>query len=552
MATLAARTTLLSVFVFFALSGSAFAQVHRGLPPPDRPIDRSTPRRTVELFLSAARDGDLLRAAHALDLRRIAPRERAETGSRLARQLKAVLDRRIWVDLDALPDEPDGSAEGEVRVVTLGNVPLGSVDVPVTVVRTSNGEGERLWLVSAETLARVPALYDVYGPSFIESRLPPVLTEVRFGDVALWQALGLLLAVPIAAILGLLLASIVLRLSARFASRTRVEWDDRVIALARGPVRLFAALVLMRALLEPLRLALSVERGVAKLVQMGMIYAVAWGLLRLVRFAAEMIEAQAERMTTDAEGELRARGVRTQVRVFRRITGIAIGVLGAALMLLQFDVVRNVGMSLLASAGIAGIVIGLAAQRSIATLLAGIQLSLTQPIRIGDTVVVEGEWGTIEEINLTYVVVRVWDLRRLVVPMSKFLEQSFQNWTKVAPELLGTVFIYADYRLPVDAMRAELDRLLDGNPLWDGVAKGIVVTNCTERTIELRPLVSAKNASDLWQLRCAIREQLIRWLNEHEGGRYLPRTRLEIGDGMRSLRNERRNDELAMPSSVAE
>lgn len=547
----AAGMTLLTLGACMMLVGSAVAQPNRGLPLPDRPVDRSTPRRTVELFLSAARDGEPLRAAHALDLRQVAPRDQPASGRRLVRQLKSVLDRRLWIELETIPDVPQGSAETEVRTVPLGSIPLGHREIPITLTRVPAGEDGKVWLFSVETLAQVPALYEVYGPTFMESRLPPLLTELQVGDVALWQALGLFLAVPLAALFGLLLASLLLRLTGRFAAKTRVEWDDRVVELARGPARLFSALIVFRALLEPLRLPLVVEGGVAKLVQMGMIFAVAWGVLRLVRFVAELIEAQAERMTGDEQGELRARGLRTQVRVFRRIAGILIGVLAAALMLLQFDVVRNVGMSLLASAGIAGIVIGLAAQRSIATLLAGIQLSLTQPIRIGDTVVVEGEWGTIEEINLTYVVVRVWDQRRLVVPMSKFLEQSFQNWTKVSPELLGTVFLYADYRLPVDVMRAELDRLLEGNPLWDGRSKGIVVTNCTERTIELRPLVSAKNASDLWQLRCEVREKLIRFLNEYEGGRYLPRTRVEIGDEGRTSRSDRREDSFAA-SSVAE
>jgi small-conductance mechanosensitive channel len=199
----------------------------------------------------------------------------------------------------------------------------------------------------------------------------------------------------------------------------------------------------------------------------------------------------------------------------------------ASLLLLQFEAVRSVGVSLLASAGLAGLVIGLAAQKSISTLLAGIQLSITQPVRIGDTVIVENEWGWIEEITLTYVVVKVWDLRRLVVPMSHFLDKPFQNWSKVSPEILGTVELYADFRTDVAAVRAELKRILEqeSEGLWDGKVQGLQVTGCSERTMLLRALVSSEDAGKSWDLRCLVREKLIGWLQRQPQG--LPLVRAE-------------------------
>jgi small-conductance mechanosensitive channel len=195
-------------------------------------------------------------------------------------------------------------------------------------------------------------------------------------------------------------------------------------------------------------------------------------------------------------------------------------------MLLQFEVVRSIGLSLLASAGVAGIVLGLAAQRTLGSLFAGIQLSITQPIRIGDDVIIEGEFGTIEEITLTYVVVKVWDERRLIVPMSRFLEQPFQNWTKVASELHGTVMLYTDFTLPVDLLRREVERLLENHPLWDRRTKAVHVTDAKERTLEVRVLVSAANGGNLFNLRAELREKLVAWLARTEGGRYLPGTRM--------------------------
>ncbi|HCF59138.1 MAG TPA: mechanosensitive ion channel protein MscS, partial [Myxococcales bacterium] len=208
------------------------------------------------------------------------------------------------------------------------------------------------------------------------------------------------------------------------------------------------------------------------------------------------------------------------------IASVTVYVVAAALVLTQFEAVRNLGMSLLASAGIAGIVVGLAAQKTISSLLAGIQLSITQPIRIGDSIVVEGEFGTVEEIHLTYVVVRVWDLRRLIVPITRFLDAPFQNWTKVSPEIMGTVELFADYSVPIDQVRAELGRFCEAHPAWDKKVCNLQVTAVSERTVTLRALVSSENAGKSSELRNAVREQLVKFLQQLDGGRYLPQVRL--------------------------
>src|SRR3954465_9465689 len=178
---------------------------------------------------------------------------------------------------------------------------------------------------------------------------------------------------------------------------------------------------------------------------------------------------------------------------------------------MPFEVVRNVGVPLLASAGIAGLVIGLAAQKSISTLLAGIQLSVTQPIRLGDQVVVENEFGTVEEITLTYVVIRVWDERRLVVPITTFLDKPFQNWTRATGNMLGEVLLQVDYSADIDALREELKRVLseEGRELWDGKVQSVVVLNVLEKTLSVRALVSARDPGKLFDLRCLVRERLI-------------------------------------------
>jgi hypothetical protein len=215
------------------------------------------------------------------------------------------------------------------------------------------------------------------------------------------------------------------------------------------------------------------------------------------------------------------------VLVLKKIamTVVAIFAIGSTLMV--FDSVRQFGASILASAGIAGIIVGLAAQRSIGTLLAGIQIAFTQPIRVDDVVIVENEWGKVEDITLTYVVVRIWDERRLVLPVSYFIERPFQNWTRSTSDLLATVFLHVDYTAPIEALRAELTRVLQASALWDGRVNVLQVTDARERTLEIRALASAADSSRAWDLRCEVREKLVGYLRRTCPDA-LPRTRAVI------------------------
>jgi small-conductance mechanosensitive channel len=233
------------------------------------------------------------------------------------------------------------------------------------------------------------------------------------------------------------------------------------------------------------------------------------------------------RYQVDVEDNLLARKHTTQMRILQRVGMTMIIVVTVAAMLMTFDQVRQYGVSLLASAGAAGIVVGLSLQPLLKNLVAGIQLAITQPIRLDDAVIVEGEWGNIEEITATYVVVRLWDWRRMVVPLSYFIEHIFQNWTREDANLIGTVMLYADYTAPVAAMRAKLEEIAQASPLWDKKVVNMQVTDFKNDTMEIRMLVSAGNAPRVFDLRCEVREKMIGWLQtEHPGA--LPRRRAEI------------------------
>ncbi len=308
------------------------------------------------------------------------------------------------------------------------------------------------------------------------------------------------------------------------SNRRDTTWDDLLLPLAGKAVR--RTLPLLALILGAPAFALSpaladMVRNATSLLLIGV---VAWILIEIVNAAASFVLSQHR---IDVSDNLRARSIYTQVVVLKKVALTVIGIFTVASMLMVFESVRQFGASILASAGIAGIVVGFAAQRSIATLLAGFQIALTQPIRVDDVVIVENEWGRIEDITLTYVVVRIWDLRRLVVPITYFIEQPFQNWTRSSADILGTVFLHVDYSVPLDALRSELTRLLEASRYWDGKVNVLQVTDAKEHTLEIRALASASDASRAWDLRCEIRENLVKFIQQNYP-ESLPRLRASL------------------------
>lgn len=264
--------------------------------------------------------------------------------------------------------------------------------------------------------------------------------------------------------------------------------------------------------------------AISNLVTMWLIASFGWLTIQGVQVVREVIIG---RYDITAANNLSARRVYTQIKVIENLIRAIIMLLTVALMLITLEPVRQLGVSLLASAGVAGIVIGFAAQKTLGNFIAGIQLAFTQPIRVDDVLVVEGEWGRVEEITLTYVVLKIWDLRRLILPISYFLDKPFQNWTRASSDILGTVFLYVDYTVPVEALRQELTRILKESKRWDGKVNSLQVTDTTEHSLQLRALMSAADSSLAWDLRCEVREKLLVFLQE-KFPQHLPRTRIEV------------------------
>lgn len=327
-----------------------------------------------------------------------------------------------------------------------------------------------------------------------------------------------------AAVVALLLHGIVFAVLGRVARRTETRLDDAILTHLRGPSRVFVLLLALKIAAPMLRIPEDLHGLIDQITSILVIAAVTWLVVAATRVGRTLLS---ERFDVTVADNLQARKVHTQYDVLSKIIISVAVILAVASVLMTFDQVRQLGAGILASAGIVGIIVGFSAQKSLGTLFAGIQIALTQPIRLDDVVIVEGEWGRIEEITLTYVVVRIWDQRRLVVPITFFIERPFQNWTRTSAELLGTIFLHVDHTVPIGALRDELQRLVKDDPRWDGRVAQIVMTDVTRTTVELRALISAVDSGTAWDLRCHVREKLVDFVRDHYP-HALPRLRAEL------------------------
>ncbi|MER6627142.1 mechanosensitive ion channel domain-containing protein [Streptomyces sp. NPDC000987] len=281
---------------------------------------------------------------------------------------------------------------------------------------------------------------------------------------------------------------------------------------ARVPYQLVLCTALLRGSYDQADLLPQHRVGVGRTLTLVLIGSAAW---LVIRIAAAVVETSYSRYARVHRDPARVRRVRTQVELIMRVVSAIVGVVAVAAMLLTFPAMRAAGASLLASAGILGIVAGVAAQSTLSNMFAGLQIAFGDMVRLGDTVVVDGEWGTVEEITLTFLTVRTWDERRITMPVSYFTSKPFENWSRGSTQMTGIVYWHLDHSAPVEAMREQLRDILRSCPAWDGRDYGVAVTDSTPNTIQVRALVTAKDADDIWTVRVTVRERMIRWLSEH-------------------------------------
>lgn len=354
-------------------------------------------------------------------------------------------------------------------------------------------------------------------------RIEPSLAT-QLADLIPWLPgwLAALLILVAAVTLGITLHWLVGRLLYRIIPADKALARSLLLRL-RAPTRLAVIIAASAMVLPNLALAPSLAAVIGKALAVAFVVLVGWAVMLALNITTEL---HLRRYKIDVDDNLLARKHVTQIRLLRRAIDTVIVVLTFSAALMTFEEVRQYGVSLFASAGVAGLIAGFAAKPVLANMFAGIQIALTQPIRVDDAVVIEGEWGWIEDITSTYVVVKLWDWRRLVVPLTYIIEKPFQNWTRETAAIIGSVFIHVDYTTPIERLREKLNEIARASTLWDGRVVVLQVTDAKEKTIELRALVSASTSPKAWDLRCEVREKLIAFM-QAEYPECLPRLRIE-------------------------
>lgn len=349
--------------------------------------------------------------------------------------------------------------------------------------------------------------------------------ENHITEPALRTLMAASFVVVLLSVFGRVLTAVMLRLGRGFL------FTKAVSEQLEKPIRILLPLLGLQTVLTAASDDLVLIGATRRITTLLIIGCFTWLAMRLLRSVEQFVRLK---NPVDITDNLRARQIQTQSRVLLRTLSFFVLLIGAAAMLMTFPAARQFGASLLASAGLAGLAVGFAARPVLANLIAGIQIAITQPIRLDDVVIVENEWGRIEEITGTYVIVRIWDDRRLVVPLQYFIEQPFQNWTRRNSSIIGSVFFWVDYSLPLEPLREELRRLCVEVPdLWDGRVIVLQVTDTSEKSIQLRVLVSSPDSSRNWDLRCHLRENLIGFI-QRQFPHCLPMLRADLSVGQKT------------------
>lgn len=509
--------------------------INAGLPPADNPPVLATPQSSLENLLIAGGRDDFARAARSLNLALIPKDRQADAAPRLARKLYYLLDRKISIDWTEVPDRPDAkrdpapgaqSAPQARRTVRLGSVDLDGRAIPVNLQRFKPAGGAAVWLVSPFTVEHIDALYAAHGPGLLERRVPE-WAKIRAGDVAVWEW-GIL--VILAALSGLFGWGSQYLITDRL-SKTSKPWLRRVGDDLDVPLVVFLSLILFSGLVfATLPLRGPVTGLLDPILIAATILASAWVAMRVVNALGDWVGSHYhQRIGDEADG--RARLLLTQVQVAKRVVMLLVFAVAIGLVLSYFKLFELVGVSLLASAGAVTVILGVAARNVLGNLISGIQIALAQPARIGHTVKFDGEWGTIEDITFTYVVLKIWNERRYIIPHSVFLSQPFENWSKTDAATKMAVYLYCDHAVDIDAVRARYEELIEANDRWNGRDKRLEVLEAGEETVALRVVCAAETASDAWSLHVEIREGLLKFLQSHDGGSGLPQDRVLLTQG---------------------
>lgn len=514
-----------------------------GLPPLSEPPNLTTPLATLEFFQSAVMKQQYDLAAYALNMNLIDQKIQRNHALELSKRLDFLLTEKELYVFDDLPDRPDGLIEpplgntSSIMGIPRRSIQLGYIDyrerrVPIYLQRVRVGEAAPIWVFSAQTVDNIDNLYEQYHPAEFERYLPGWL-KLKIFSIALWEFLALALFFLVTMGVGWLLSKGTEKIISRYI-------DDEKYSNYVGSTNGVADLV--NKLTVPLTFTISfllvftlvsggfpyldaVASSTRPLIWIGLVFSTLWLGIRVINFFANRYQSlQIENLAEEHFDKERRRS--TYVSIFRRVF-IFVMILGSIWIgLSEFANMEGLGKTLLTSAGIAGVVIGIAAQPILGNIIAGVQVAVTQPVRIGDSVIMEGNFSTVEDLRYTYAVLKTWDERRLIVPMRELITEMVENWSHTEVHQTCPVFLYVDYGADIDAIRQQFISAVKDNKLWDNKTEPeMFVVEVTANIIHLRGAVSAVGPIEAWTLACEIREQMLNYLYSKQKA-YLPAERL--------------------------
>ena len=513
-----------------------------GLPP--KQFNLRTPQATLEHFILKSRSGKYEEALYALNLNLLPQNTTKEEAAILAEKLYFVINQRVSIDWDGLSDRPDGQIDISTttnqaiagkprRSVVFGEVELGERDIVMRVQRIRYDDYGALWLISANTVENIESLYEEYGPRKLDKMMPE-WSRIHFLGFQVWKLFGIIVLLVIAWFFGKFITYLIRKI----LRKSKRVWIKNIANKLAKPAGILFGTLFFYILLDNL---ISLSGGFASIVYTSLIIliigSITWFITRFVDYLMTYIAENKIGDVSEEENE-EARKMLTYISVARRIVTFLVVVVGGYIIISQFRALEKVGISLLASAGVATVILGIAAQNTLGNIFAGLQIAITKPVRVGDTVIIKDDWGNVEEIGFTYMVVRTWDLRRLVVPLKFVISNIFENWSMTSSHQIRPIILYADYRVDVSKIRSEFEKMLEAEEDWDEDNPAVVeVVDMTEESVKIRALCSAKDAKTTWKLHCALREKLVSYICQLEDGMYLSRTRVDISNRSENIKN---------------
>ncbi|WPY97527.1 mechanosensitive ion channel family protein [Christiangramia sp. OXR-203] len=526
-------------------------QWNDGIGFPPNTINLQSPQAALEHFIVQARNDNYEEALYAMNFNLLPDNISKADAAILAEKLHFVLEQRISIGWDGLPDRPDGQIDVSTstnkavagkprRSLLFGTTTLDDRDITFRVQRVKYKDEHPVWLISSQTVENTEPLYAAYGPRKLDRMIPEWISFEVLG-IPIWKVVGTLLLILICYLIAKGISAIIRKAFSGVDRYWIRNIAYRLASPAGAAIGILAFYLLLNHLIS---FTGSLAKGIYTFILIVLISIFTWLIMRIIDYVMDFFAVE-KVGDVRTEEDSKAKSLMTYISVGRRIFIFIIVIIGASVIFSQFPSLEKLGISLMASAGIATVVVGIAAQSTLGNIIAGVQIALTRPAKIGDAVIIEGEYGFVEDITFTYMVVNTFKLRRLVIPLSDVITESFENLSMSNPQNIMEIELFVDHRVDVQKVREKFTELLKASDNWDGDEDRsplVEASGMDHNYLKLRCLVSAKDFPTAWTLHCELRENIVRYISELEDGIYLKRERVVL-DGKYS-EDEKQDNKL--------